>query len=451
MLPMFRLPTVAPPPVLTPAVQANPPRMKMPRLVVLAFIAALFTRLPAVAADNAVLTWNEQALNAIRLARTPPPIASHHLAAFHAAIYDAVNGITRTHQPWQGKAAAPDGANMDAAIASASITVLNALWGQAANPQNYQAAYDLALKAIPDGQAKTDGIAFGKQIAEAVLAARAKSGWNKPIEGVFSSSEPGLWRETPPGFRPPVLPHWANVTPYVMKSPDQFRAPPPPAVDSQQAADEMEQIARIGARDNAQRTEYETLAAPFWADDLGSATPPGHWNVIAQDLTRRNKLSTAETARLFALLNLACADAGITIWETKFHYRTWRPETSIREVTKEINPHATAHPDFIPLMVTPAFPSYISGHSTFSAAASRILERYFRSDDIEFTTTSDGLPGAVRTFKKLSDCRNEVGMSRLWGGIHVMVDNLKGQEAGIKVADYVYDNALQPTRDWTKP
>jgi hypothetical protein len=422
--------------------------MKLPRVILAAFALA---SLSAFAADNAVLFWNEQALNAIRLARTPPPVASHHLAALHAAIYDSVNGITHTHQPWQGKEAAPEGANMDAAIASSAYTVINALWGQAANPENYRNAYHRALADIPDGPAKADGVAFGKKIADAVLARCAQNGWNKPIEGTFSSNDPGKWRETPPGFRPCVLPHWARVKPFVMKSCDQFRAPPPPAVDSQQAADEMEQIYRIGARDGAQRTEYETLAAPFWADDLGSATPPGHWNVIAQDLARRNKQSTAECARLFALLNLACADAGITIWETKFHYCTWRPETAVREVTTAVNPHAVAHPDFIPLMASPAFPSYISGHSTFSAAGSRILERYFRTDDIEFTVTSDGLPGAVRTFKKLSDCRNEIGMSRLWGGIHVMADNVQGQAAGIKVADYVYDNALQPTRDWTKP
>lgn len=425
--------------------------MKHPRLVLLAFLAALLTRLPVLAADNPILYWNEQALNAIRLARTPPPIASHHLATVHAAIYDSVNGITRSHKPWQGQEAAPDGADMDAAVASSAYTVINALWGQASNPQNYRNAYDRALADIAEGQPKTDGIAFGRKIAEAVLAIRAKSGWNKPIEGVFSSTDAGKWRETPPGFRPCVLPHWARVVPFVLKSPDQFRAPPPPAVDSKEHADEIAYVAKVGARDNAERTEYETLAAPFWADDLGSATPPGHWNVIAQDLTRRNKLSTAETARLFALLNLACADAGISCWDTKYHYSTWRPETAIREVTKEMNPHAIAHPEFIPLMGSPAFPSYTSGHSNFSAAGSHILERFFRTDDIEFTTTSDGLPGAVRTFKKLSDARKEIGMSRVWGGIHFMSDNLVGQECGLKVADYVYENALQPTRDWTKP
>jgi hypothetical protein len=151
------------------------------------------------------------------------------------------------------------------------------------------------------------------------------------------------------------------------------------------------------------------------------------------------------------LLNFATADGGIACWDAKFHYRTWRPETAIREITKELNPHATAHPEFIPLMGTPAFPSYTSGHSTFSSAGSRILERFFRTDDIEFSTTSDGLPGAVRSFKKLSECRNEIGMSRLYGGIHVRVDDVEGQNCGRKVADYVYDNSLQPTRDWTKP
>lgn len=425
--------------------------MKLIRFVALATLATLFTQVPTMAADNAVLTWSDQALNAIRLARTPPPIAAHHLATVHAAIYDSVNGFTRTHQPWQGRAVAPAGASMDAAIATSAYTVINALWGQAANPQIYRSAYDQALAAIPDGPAKSDGIAFGRQIAEAVLAIRAKSGWNKPIEGVFSSTDAGKWRETPPGFRPPVLPHWTKVVPFVMKSPDQFRPAPPPAVDSPEHAEEIAFVNKVGARDNAERTEYETLAAPFWADDLGSATPPGHWNVIAHDLTRRNQLTVPETARLFALLNLACADAGISCWDTKYHYSTWRPETAIREVTKEINPHAVAHPEFIPLMASPAFASYTSGHSTFSSAGSRILERYFRTDDIEFTTTSDGLPGAVRSFKKLSDARKEIGMSRVWGGIHFMSDNLVGQEVGLKLADYVYDNVLQPTRDWTQP
>lgn len=420
--------------------------MKYSRLLLALLSTFLLVRLPLSAAENAVLFWNEQALNATRLARNPPPIASAFYAAYHAAIFDAVNGITRTHQGWLVNEPAPAGADMDAAIASASFTLLNAQWGQAANPRNFQVAYDRALAEIADGPAKASGIAWGKQVAELVLAERAKSGFNKPIPGEYASSQPGLWRETPPGFRPATLPHWAKVTPFVMTSPDQFRAPPPPTLDSKQMADELLEIVRIGARDGAERTEYQTLSAAFWSDDLGTATPPGHWNIIAQDLARRNRLSTPETARLFALLNLACADAAIACWDTKFHYRTWRPETGIRELETKLNAHMTPKPDFIPLMVTPSFPSYTSGHSTFSAAAARILQRFFGTDDIEFTVISEGLPGAVRHFKKLSECQQEIGMSRLYGGIHVMADNVQGSIAGGKIGDWTFDRALLPLK-----
>ncbi|AOS44749.1 PAP2 superfamily protein [Lacunisphaera limnophila] len=418
--------------------------MKLPRLVVLAFLALPCYCLPALAADNAVLVWNEQVLNATRLGRNPPPIASLHLATYHAAIYDAVNGIVRTHQPWRVSEPAPAGVNIDAAIAGAAHTVLHALWGQSSNPRNFDIALEKALAEIPDGPAETEGVAYGRKVAAAVLAIRAQSGWNKLPEGSFSSNEPGIWRETPPGFRPPVTPQVATTTPYVMKAPDQFRAPPPQRIDSKEYAEEIAFVNKVGPRDNAERTEYQTLSTPFWMDDLGSSTPAGHWNTIAQDLSRRNKLDTVTCARLFALLNFACADAGISCWDSKYFYRTWRPESAIREEDRKFNPLVVHNPDFIPNMAAPAHPDYTSGHSTFTGAGTRLLERWFGTDEIEFTTTSDGLPGAVRTFKNLSDARREVGMSRVYGGIHTMSANIEGQKAGISIADYVFENALQP-------
>jgi hypothetical protein len=398
---------------------------------------------------NSVLYWNEQVINATRLSRNPPPIAALHMATFHAAIFDVVNSVTKTHRNWLVQEPPPAEIDVDAAVASAAFTVLNTLWGQATNPRNFQLAYERALADVPEGSAKIAGVAWGKNVAELILAERAKSGYDKPIPGQYTSSDMGKWRETPSGFRPAVMPHIAKCTPFVMTSCDQFRAPPPPALDSKEFADELAYVAKVGSRDGAERTEYETLSAPFWADDLGSATPPGHWNVIAQDLVRRQNLSVPETARLFALLNFANADAGISCWDSKFFYRTWRPETGIRELDTATNPHSVPNPDFIPNMPSPAFPSYTSGHSTFSSAASRILERFFGTDEIEFTTLSDGLPGAVRSFKKLSDARKEIGMSRVWAGIHTMTDNLAGQECGLKLADFVFENALQPKADFS--
>jgi hypothetical protein len=419
--------------------------MKYPRLLLACLALCSLAALPLRAADNAVLYWNEQVLNATRLARNPPPIASLHFATYHAAIFDAVNGITRTHQAWLVNDPAPAGANIDAAIASASVTVLNALWGQSSNPRNFQVAYEKALAGVPDGQAKTEGIAWGKQVAEAVLAQRAKSGWNKPAEGgPFTSQEQGKWRETPTGFRPPVTPQLTNTVPFAMTSPSQFRAPPPVPIGSKEYAEEIAFVAKVGPRDGAERTEYQTLSTPFWSDDLGTSTPTGHWFQIAQDLARRNRLGTVESARLFALIAISGADAGIACWETKFYYRTWRPETALRETEKSTNPLLIVNPEFIPNMPAPAHPDYTSGHSTFTGAATRLLELWFGTDDIEFTTASDGLPGAVRTFKKLSDARREVGMSRIYGGIHTMSANLEGQKAGIKIADWVFANSLQP-------
>ena len=419
--------------------------MKYPRILLACLALCSLAAVPVRAADNAVLYWNEQVLNATRLARNPPPVASLHFATYHAAIFDAVNGITRTHRGWLVNDPAPAGANVDAAIASASFTVLNALWGQSSNPRNFQIAYEKALAGVPDGQGKTDGIAWGKQVAEAILAKRAQSGWNKPREdGPFSSQDQGKWRETPTGFRPPVTPQIALTVPFVMTSPEQFRAPPPMPIGSKEYAEEIAFVAKVGPRDGAERTEYQTLSTPFWSDDLGTSTPTGHWYQIAQDLARRNKLDTAQCARLFALLGFAGADAGIACWETKFFYRTWRPETALRETEKITNPLLIVNPEFIPNMPAPAHPDYTSGHSTFTGAATHLLELWFDSDDIEFSVSSDGLPGAVRTFKKLSDARREVGMSRIYGGIHTMSANLEGQKAGVKIADWVFTNALQP-------
>jgi hypothetical protein len=408
-------------------------------------LAALFLAAPLgrVLAGNAVIDWNLQALDATRLARNPPPHSALYLATFHIAIFDAVNGIDHRYNGWLVNDPAPAGANADAAVASASITVLNSLWTWT-NPRTLKVAYDKALAAIPDGQAKTDGVAWGKKVAEAVLAKRADSGYNKPIPGKYSSTEPGKWRETPSAFRPPTLPFWGKVTPFVITSQSQFRAPPPYTIGSKEYADEIAYVNRVGARDGADRTEYQTLTTPFWSDDLGTATPPGHWNVVAEDIAKRKGLSVLETARLFALLNMAEADTGISIWETKFFYSTWRPENAIREMDTSLNPNAKPNPDFIPNLVSPSFPAYVSGHSGFSAAAARTLALFFGTDEIPFSVGSDGLPGVVHTFAKLSDAQHEAGMSRVWGGIHTMADNLEGQKEGTEVADWVYGHALLP-------
>jgi hypothetical protein len=419
--------------------------MKLPRILMMALAVIALTG-PLAFGDNAVLYWNNQALDATRLARNPPPVSSFFFATYHAAIYDTVNSITHSHHGWLVNEPAPAGVDMDAAIAGAAHTVMMSLWSATSNPHNLQVAYENGLATIPDSPAKTGGIAWGEHVGQLVLEKISTAGYNKPVPGKYSSTEAGKWRETPAAFRPPLLPFWGKVTPFILASQDQFRCPPPESLGSEAYAAELAFVGKKGGRDNADRTEYETLSTPFWNDDLGTSTPPGHWNMIAQDLARRNKLSTADCARLFALLNFAEADAAISCWETKYYYNFWRPETALREINQQLNPKAQAIPDFIPNMPSPPFPSYTSGHSTFSAAGARLLAVFFGSDDIEFSVTSDGLPGAVRTFKKLSDAQKEAGMSRVWGGIHTMSDNLEAQKAGVKIADWTLAHALLPLK-----
>jgi hypothetical protein len=415
---------------------------KVVRLLLLLPIA--FAATSSQAADNVVLKWNQEGIDATRLSRNPPPIASLIFATYHVAIFDTVNSFTRTYHGWLIDDPAPEGADMDAAVAGAAITVLKTLWAPTSNPANMQAFYQKTLQDIPDGKAKTDGIAWGVKVAQAVLLKRSTSGFDKPIPGKYSSTEPGKWRETPSAFRPPLLPFWGHVVPFAMTSSSQFRAPPPYAISSKEYADELAEVNRVGPRDGADRTDYQTQCTPFWSDDLGTSTPPGHWNMIAQSVARRKQLTVLESARLFALLNMAEADSGIQCWDTKYFYNAWRPETALRELDTKINPAVVANPAFIPNMASPSFPAYTSGHSTFSAAGAKTLALFFGTDEIPISVTSDGLPGVVHTFDRFSDAQREAGMSRIWGGIHTMTDNLQAQKAGVSIAEWVYAHELLP-------
>jgi PAP2 superfamily len=416
------------------------------RTVCLIATVAVLAASPFAKADNAVLYWNNQALDATRLSRNPPPIAALHLATFQACLFEAVNGITPTYASWAHVPAAPAGASIDAAVAGAAHRALLTLWRDEANPRNIELAYEEALAKIPAGKAREDGLAYGETVAMKVLALREKASMNTPPAEPYAGNEQGRWRETPPYFRPAVAPEAATTTPFVMTSPSQFRAPPPFPLGSKEYAETLANTAKLGSRDHAQRTIEQALTSPFWADDLGSATPAGHWNVIAHGIALQRNLDNLETARLLALLNFATADAGIAAWDSKFYYRLWRPETALRELDPKINPYVKNDPGFIPTMEAPAHPEYVCAHCTFSASASRMLMHYFGTDDIAFTTTSDGLPGVIRSFKKLSDAQHEVGMSRIYGGIHTMMAVDAGTQEGNEVADYVFANALLPLK-----
>jgi hypothetical protein len=226
-----------------------------------------------------------------------------------------------------------------------------------------------------------------------------------------------------------------------MTSGSQFRPSGPPALEGAKYAEELNYVKEIGKSDSLTRTPDQTAIAQFWANGAGTFTPPGHWNQIAEETSSLTGQSLEDSARLFALLNIALADAAVVSWDAKYHYNLWRPVTAIRQADKDNNPNTAADPLWTPLITTPPFPEYTSGHSTFSGAADPVMSYVFGSD-FGFADRGDRTVNSLRTFENFSEAADESGMSRLYGGIHFMTANLDGLSSGRQLGNYVVRNFL---------
>jgi hypothetical protein len=385
---------------------------------------------------DVVTDWNNAALDAIRGGNTSPPIASRSLAILHASIYDAVNGIARTHEPYLVQSTAPRSASRETAASAVAHEVLVNLFP--ANASNFDALYTAILATMPDGSRKTAGIMWGEFVANQILAARANDGSNAVVPPPGGSG-PGVWVPTPPGFLPYLLPQWGFVVPFGMSSSSQFRPAGPPSLDSQQYAADYEEVKQLGAAVGSTRTAEQSEIALFWADGAGTETPPGHWNSIAQIIATTRGNTLEENARLFALLNIAMADAAICAWDAKYTFNFWRPVTAIAFAEPELN--------WTSFIVTPPFPDYVSGHSTFSAAAATVIPLFYGTEDLPFTTASDFLPGVYRSFAACLDAAEEAAASRIYGGIHFRSASEDGLQAGISIGEWTATHYLRPSQN----
>jgi PAP2 superfamily len=386
---------------------------------------------PQRARPDVVIKWNDIALRVIRADRSPPPVAARNLAITHLAIYDAVMAIERTHLPYAVDVAPPLGASPEAAAVTAAHKALVALYPK------HRAFLDevvvQCLGELPIGAATDAGAELGRFVADRMVATRCDDGSDR--EGNYTpKNQPGFWQPTAPQFRNALLPEWGCVRAFAIKKGTQYQPPAPPALTSDAYAAAYHEVKRLGGKHSKHRTEAQTQIAHFWADDVGTVTPPGHWNQIAQTIAQDRRNTLAENARLFAHLNISLADAGILCWVIKFTFEFWRPVTAIQQADR----------DWMPLLNTPPFPAYVSGHSTFSSAAATVLANSFGTDSIRFATTSDGLPGMTRVFDTISSAAQEAGMSRIYGGIHWQFDNVEGLKVGRQLGEYVYRNTLQP-------
>ena len=395
--------------------------------------------IPAAATADVVTTWNAATLDAIRLLRISPPEASRLLAVVHCAIHDAVNAITRTHEPYLVAGQIPASTSIDAAASAAAHHVLVAL--VPARASSFDALYATLVDGIRDSPQKARGLTWGAAVAAEILAVRRDDGASDTVSAPAVSG-PGAWRPTPPAFAPYLLAQWGHVTPFALQHGSDFRPAGPPALESARYTADYDEVKALGSATSIARSDEQTLIAQFWADGAGTETPPGHWNSIAREVSDVQELSVVDNARLFALLNIALGDAAICAWDAKYEFAFWRPVTAIRHGDVDGNDDTVGDPTWTPLLVTPPFPDYVSGHSTFSGAAAVVLAWFFGSDDVGFTARSDFLPGVTREFTSFSAAAAEAALSRLYGGIHFRSANEDGLRAGMEIGAWVVEHVL---------
>jgi hypothetical protein len=387
-----------------------------------------------------ILDWNEVTLETIRAEKTPPPMAARNLAMVHAAIYDAVNSIARTHTSFLVNAHPPAEISVETAAAVAAHRVLLGLYPKQA--KRFDAALRRSLLDLPDGPDKDEGMSLGKFVAEQMLEWRSKDGSSRKVT-VEQVEAPGAWKPTPPNYQAALLPQWPSVVPFTLPDLKRFRPAPPPALTSAEYTASYREVKSLGSFESSARTADQTEIAKFWADGAGTVTPPGHWNRIAQNVARSRRTTLTENARLFALLNLGMADCGIACWDCKYRFNLWRPVHAIREGDRDGNPDTEADANWKPLLETPPFPTYTSGHSSFSGCAATVLASVF-GDKQGFSSTSDGLPGVTRSFTSFSSAAAEAGKSRIYGGIHWEFDNSAGLDSGRKIGQFITTHWLLP-------
>lgn len=394
-------------------------------------VLAFATAIPAHAATepvtgDPVLYWHEVLQTGLV---GSPTVQSRGYAMVSVALHDAVNAsLGKPNTAYIPNIAATGGDTRAAAAVAASLVLTHL---NSAKAGDFTTARNASLALVPDGPAKIAGIATGEAIAAAVIANRAGDGSTDP-SSYMPSGLPGRWAPTPPGNAPAAVPQYANVDPWFMSSPSQFRSSPPPAIDSVAYANALIEVRDIGAVASAIRTPDQTEAANFWV----SASGTGPWVRAGIDQAQAKGLSTLESAVLFARLSTAVADAVIGVWDGKYFYDYWRPVTAIRGADVDGNPLTDAVPGWTPLIVTPPHPSYISGHSGVAGAASVVLVSAF-GDVGKFCITS----GIERCWNGFDAAALDAANSRLWGGIHWRFDNEAGLALGQAVGRFTLVNA----------
>lgn len=381
----------------------------------------------AQSATDPVLEWNSIMVNTTA---TQNPFAQARFAAItQLAVFEAVNAIDKDFDPYLGTITAPPGASPDAAAVAAAHDVLaNYFPG---NKTTLDAAEVTSLALIADGPAKQNGIAVGMAAAAAFIQLRSNDGSAPAQFFVPLSLDPGEWQTTPScPATGGILLQWPDLRPFAIKSTDQFRSAPQPELNSPRYASDFDEVMRVGDVGSQFRPQDRTDVALFYA-----ATPPVVvWNSAAAQVAVEQGRSTSDNARTLALMNMAISDAAASVFETKYSYDFWRPETAI---------HASGNADWVPLVKAPCFPGYGSAHASLSGAARRVLERIDGRRHHLITLTNPAVVGVVLQYDAFEQITHDINDARIYGGIHFRFDQEAGGEQGREVGAYVYTHVLR--------
>jgi hypothetical protein len=409
--------------------------------ILLTFIVVT-ANLPTMASADEVTEWNQILLDSLITANVTGFAPSRAAAIVHSAVYDAVNGIERRYTPLHVEPAAAPGASRRAAAVQAAYATLVKLFPAQASTLN--AKRDASLSAISseesvgNSQSVARGIEWGQTVADAILAWRSTDGFTPTPPPYVGGSGIGQWQPTPTAFLPFGGLQFATMTPWVIQSPSQFPLPGPPALSSAQYATDFNEVKQMGGIISASRTLEQTNLARFWAS---SNSPNYFWNRVAVSLAAKRHTTLSENARLFALLNVAIADAAISVWNKKLLYLFWRPITAIQVADLDGNVGTTSDPTWTPLLTTPPYPDYPSGLVGLSSGGVAVLVNFF-GDNTPFTLDSNGMPGVTRSFQSFSAALDEAVDARVFSGIHFRFADVDARHLGTAVGNYVIANAF---------
>ena len=426
-------------------------KLKPQSCLVIAILAILLAA-PASVRVDAVADWNLIAMQRIAEANPahPPPVTFIDMAIVQAAIYDAVQAIERHYKPYHVEIEGASGSPAAATAKAARDVLVNLFPDQTPTIDNI---YNQYLKDHSLSPADP-GVAVGATAAAGIIALRANDGRFPPGQMPFvGGSNPGEWRPTdsfigtppaPPPFSPMAARWVANVAPFALKSGDQFRAEPPPPLTSHNYTRDYNEVKAMGARFNSSRTDEQTDLALFWASNY-----PALWNRALRDIAEAQNLNIGDSARLFALVNLAMADAIVTAWDSKVAYVSWRPLTAIRSGNDDTNPDTVGDSEWQPLINNPNYPDHTSGANNNSGAATRMLELFFGTNEMSFIvkTTNAAAIQQTRTYSRFSDAAQDVVDARIYEGIHFRFADEDARKQGRHVAQWVFGHFLKPLNE----